>query len=195
MTMEKQRDNPKFYFLFGGELNAYYKWKVATEQANAYSQQQSGQQIPSLMSRPQPLMSHSQPQSLMSQSQSQSQSQPQSLMSQSHSTGGYSQSYSTQPQPLMQPSKCPVCCLRLYMTKLYTLRLYCTSPTPLDAAAGGGADPAPEAVEAAGADCLPAGWPRPAGGGVRLRRPAHYGFLQEGLHCRESQKLMIILFE
>lgn len=32
MTMEKQRDNPKFFFLFGGEFNAYYKWKVATEQ-------------------------------------------------------------------------------------------------------------------------------------------------------------------
>ena len=126
MTMEKQRDNPKFYFLFGGELNAYYKWKVATEQASAYSQQQqqTGQQIPSLMSRPQPLMpqpqslmSQSQPQSLMSQSQPQSllsQSQPQSLLSQSHSTG-YSQSYS-QPQPLMQQGKCPPVCCSLPMT-------------------------------------------------------------------------------
>lgn len=37
MTMEKQRDNPKFFFLFGGELNVYYKWKVATEQAGKVS--------------------------------------------------------------------------------------------------------------------------------------------------------------
>ena len=33
MTMEKQRNNPKFYFLFGGQYNAYYKWKVSSEQA------------------------------------------------------------------------------------------------------------------------------------------------------------------
>ena len=33
MTQEKQRDNPKFFFLFGGEFNAYYRWKVASEQA------------------------------------------------------------------------------------------------------------------------------------------------------------------
>ena len=37
MTMEKQRDNPKFFFLFGGELNAYYKWKVASEQSGIIS--------------------------------------------------------------------------------------------------------------------------------------------------------------
>ena len=35
MTQEKQRDNPKFYFLYGGEYHAYYKWKVANEQAGA----------------------------------------------------------------------------------------------------------------------------------------------------------------
>ena len=33
MTMEKQRSNPKFNFLFGGEYNLYYRWKVTTEQA------------------------------------------------------------------------------------------------------------------------------------------------------------------
>lgn len=32
MTMNKQRDNPKFQFLFGGEWHAYYKWRVASEQ-------------------------------------------------------------------------------------------------------------------------------------------------------------------
>lgn len=36
MTQEKQRDNPKFFFLFGGEFNAYYRWKVASEQAGSY---------------------------------------------------------------------------------------------------------------------------------------------------------------
>jgi len=33
MTMEKQRSNPKFVFLFGGEYNLYYRWKVTSEQA------------------------------------------------------------------------------------------------------------------------------------------------------------------
>ena len=32
MTMHKQRDNPKFSFLFGGEHYQYYKWKVAREE-------------------------------------------------------------------------------------------------------------------------------------------------------------------
>ena len=32
MTMHKQRDNPKFSFLFGGENYNYYKWKVAQEE-------------------------------------------------------------------------------------------------------------------------------------------------------------------
>lgn len=36
MTQEKQRDNPKFFFLFGGEFNAYYRWKVASEQTGSY---------------------------------------------------------------------------------------------------------------------------------------------------------------
>jgi len=33
MTMHKQRDNPKFSFLFGGEHYQYYKWKVAHEES------------------------------------------------------------------------------------------------------------------------------------------------------------------
>lgn len=32
MTMEKQKDNPKFSFLFGGEYFSYYKYKLSTEQ-------------------------------------------------------------------------------------------------------------------------------------------------------------------
>lgn len=32
MTMNKQRDNAKFHFLFGGEWHAYYKWRVMSEQ-------------------------------------------------------------------------------------------------------------------------------------------------------------------
>lgn len=31
MTMNKQRDNAKFHFLFGGEWHAYYKWRVMSE--------------------------------------------------------------------------------------------------------------------------------------------------------------------
>lgn len=32
MTMEKQKDNPKFSFLFGGEYFSYYKCKLSMEQ-------------------------------------------------------------------------------------------------------------------------------------------------------------------
>ena len=39
MTMEKQRDNGKFNFLFGGEYHAYYRWRVSQEQASLYNQQ------------------------------------------------------------------------------------------------------------------------------------------------------------
>ena len=38
MTMEKQRDNPKFNFLFGGESHTYYRWRVSQEQASMYGQ-------------------------------------------------------------------------------------------------------------------------------------------------------------
>lgn len=33
MTKQKQRDNPRFYFLFGGEYFNYYQYRVTTEQA------------------------------------------------------------------------------------------------------------------------------------------------------------------
>lgn len=32
MTMDKQKDNSKFSFLFGGEYFGYYKYKLAIEQ-------------------------------------------------------------------------------------------------------------------------------------------------------------------
>lgn len=31
MTKQKQKDNPKFSFLFGGEFYTYYKFRVASE--------------------------------------------------------------------------------------------------------------------------------------------------------------------
>lgn len=31
MTMEKQKDNPKFSFLFGGDFFTYYRCKLAME--------------------------------------------------------------------------------------------------------------------------------------------------------------------
>ena len=31
MTKTKQKDNPKFSFLFGGDYNRYYEWKVDIE--------------------------------------------------------------------------------------------------------------------------------------------------------------------
>lgn len=34
MTKQKQQDNPKFSFLFGGENYSYYQYKVQTEQAS-----------------------------------------------------------------------------------------------------------------------------------------------------------------
>ena len=34
MTKQKQQDNPKFSFLFGGENYNYYQYKVQTEQAS-----------------------------------------------------------------------------------------------------------------------------------------------------------------
>jgi len=33
MTKQKQKDNPKFSFLFGGEHFNYYQYRVTTEQA------------------------------------------------------------------------------------------------------------------------------------------------------------------
>ena len=37
MTKQKQKDNPKFSFLFGGEYFNYYQYKVTTEQASEYT--------------------------------------------------------------------------------------------------------------------------------------------------------------
>ena len=34
MTKQKQKDNPRFSFLFGGEHFNYYQYKVTTEQAS-----------------------------------------------------------------------------------------------------------------------------------------------------------------
>lgn len=36
MTKNKQKSNPKFGFLFGGEHFNYYQYKVTTEQASKY---------------------------------------------------------------------------------------------------------------------------------------------------------------
>ena len=33
MTMSKKSDDPKFAFLFGGEYNPYYRWKVEVEKS------------------------------------------------------------------------------------------------------------------------------------------------------------------
>ncbi|KAB0406634.1 hypothetical protein E2I00_018637 [Balaenoptera physalus] len=41
MTMEKQKDNPKFSFLFGGEFYSYYKCKLALEQQQLICKQQA----------------------------------------------------------------------------------------------------------------------------------------------------------
>jgi hypothetical protein len=38
MTKNKQKGNPKFGFLFGGEHFNYYQYKVTTEQASKYNQ-------------------------------------------------------------------------------------------------------------------------------------------------------------
>ena len=40
MTKDKQRDNPRFYFLFGGEFFNYYQYRVTTEQAIQRKQQE-----------------------------------------------------------------------------------------------------------------------------------------------------------
>lgn len=37
MTKNKQKGNPKFGFLFGGEHFNYYQYKVTTEQASKYN--------------------------------------------------------------------------------------------------------------------------------------------------------------
>lgn len=44
MTKDKQRDNPRFYFLFGGEYFNYYQYRVSTEQAIQRNQELQQQQ-------------------------------------------------------------------------------------------------------------------------------------------------------
>ena len=36
MTKQKQKDNPRFSFLFGGEHFNYYQYRMTTEQASKY---------------------------------------------------------------------------------------------------------------------------------------------------------------
>jgi len=55
MTKTKQKDNPKFSFLFGGEYYNYYMYKVHAEQT-IQRQQQSGGGPPSGPAGPRPLM-------------------------------------------------------------------------------------------------------------------------------------------
>lgn len=43
MTKNKQKDNPKFSFLFGGEYFNYYQYKVTTEQASKSQSSRSAQ--------------------------------------------------------------------------------------------------------------------------------------------------------
>ncbi len=44
MTKDKQEDNPRFYFLFGGEFFNYYKFRVSQEQALIRNNQEIQQQ-------------------------------------------------------------------------------------------------------------------------------------------------------
>ncbi|XP_075590899.1 SR-related CTD associated factor 6 isoform X2 [Dermatophagoides farinae] len=53
MTKNKQMGNPKFMFLFGGEYHAYYRFRVASEQQQAFQQHSK---MPA-----QPLPSHAMP--------------------------------------------------------------------------------------------------------------------------------------
>ncbi|XP_055975744.1 calcium homeostasis endoplasmic reticulum protein isoform X2 [Sorex fumeus] len=54
MTMEKQKDNPKFSFLFGGEFYSYYKCKLALEQQQLICKQQAPELEPAAALPPLP---------------------------------------------------------------------------------------------------------------------------------------------
>ncbi|KAK7501152.1 hypothetical protein BaRGS_00007637 [Batillaria attramentaria] len=59
MTKQKQRDNPKFGFLFGGEYFNYYQYKVTTEQAILKKQQMlAEQQQQQLLAQQQQVLVH-----------------------------------------------------------------------------------------------------------------------------------------
>ena len=49
MTKQKQKDNPKFSFLFGGEYFNYYQYKVTTEQASEYTAAVSARRLTLLL--------------------------------------------------------------------------------------------------------------------------------------------------
>ncbi|XP_056635772.1 calcium homeostasis endoplasmic reticulum protein isoform X1 [Diorhabda sublineata] len=62
MTKNKQKGNPKFQFLYGGEYYNYYQYKVSTEQAIFKQQQQQGVTITdqeNSWNTPPPQMQHS----------------------------------------------------------------------------------------------------------------------------------------
>lgn len=52
--MEKQKDNPKFSFLFGGEFYSYYKCKLALEQQQLICKQQAPELEPAAALPPLP---------------------------------------------------------------------------------------------------------------------------------------------
>ncbi|KAJ7308257.1 hypothetical protein JRQ81_008783 [Phrynocephalus forsythii] len=55
MTMEKQKENPKFSFLFGGDFYGYYKYKLALEQQQLLCKQsQELEAAPPIQPLPQP---------------------------------------------------------------------------------------------------------------------------------------------
>uniref|UniRef100_A0ACB8F198 Uncharacterized protein n=1 Tax=Sphaerodactylus townsendi TaxID=933632 RepID=A0ACB8F198_9SAUR len=55
MTMEKQKENPKFSFLFGGDFYGYYKYKLALEQQQLLCKQsQDIEPAPQIHPLPQP---------------------------------------------------------------------------------------------------------------------------------------------
>lgn len=64
MTKNKQRDNPKFGFLFGGEFFNYYQFRVTTEQAilkQKYVREQSQPMSYPLNYGPPPIADHPSP--------------------------------------------------------------------------------------------------------------------------------------
>ncbi|KAL7992848.1 hypothetical protein Chor_017104 [Crotalus horridus] len=55
MTMEKQKENPKFSFLFGGDFYGYYKYKLTLEQQQLLCKQsQDIEAVPQMQPIPQP---------------------------------------------------------------------------------------------------------------------------------------------
>ncbi|XP_034972880.2 calcium homeostasis endoplasmic reticulum protein [Zootoca vivipara] len=62
MTMEKQKENPKFSFLFGGDFYGYYKYKLALEQQQLLCKQsQDLEPAPQIQPLPQPALATATP--------------------------------------------------------------------------------------------------------------------------------------